>query len=169
MRSKAYLLVTFLFLAGICAAQINRDSTLMAAREIMTASKMCGLVTMDGKNPQIRTMDPFQPEADFTIWLATNPASRKVKQLKKDAEVVLYYVDPSENGYVTVYGKAIVVNDAVEKAKHWKEEWKPYYPNRDTQYLLIKVVPRYLEVINYKRGLNGDPKTWEPVKIVFEK
>jgi general stress protein 26 len=170
MRSKAYLpIITFSFVAVICSSQTNRDSILMAAREIMAASKMCGFVSMDGKNPQIRTMDPFQPEVDFTIWLATNPASRKVKQLKRNSNVALYYADPSENGYVTVYGKAILVNDSIEKARHWKEEWNPYYPNRDTQYLLIKVVPSYLEVINYKRDLKGDPKTWQPVKVVFEK
>jgi general stress protein 26 len=168
MRSRDYLFVALLLLAGACLGQANRDSVLLAAREIMMASKMCGFVTMDGKNPQVRTMDPFPPESDFTIWLATNPESRKVKQLKKNSNVVLYYSDPAENGYVTVYGKALLVNDPMEKSKHWKEEWRPYYPNRDTQYLLIKVVPHYLEVINYKRGLKGDPKTWQPVKVMFE-
>ena len=112
-------------------------------------------------------MDPFPPDQDFTIWLATNPESRKVVQLKKNAKVILYYTDPTNNGYVAVYGKAALVNDAHEKARHWKEEWRPYYPNRDSHYLLIKVVPTYLEVINYKRGFKGDAKTWQPARAKF--
>ena len=113
-------------------------------------------------------MDPFSPESDFIIWLATVPTSRKAAQLRKKPQVVLYYSDPSQNGYVSVHGKAWLVDDPVEKNKHWKEEWRAFYPNRHEQYLLIKVVPDYIEVINYKRGIKGDSQTWQPARVTFE-
>lgn len=113
-------------------------------------------------------MDPFKPDKDFVVWLATNPNSRKVKEIKKNETVTLYYQD-GENGYVSLYGKATLVNDQFEKDKHWKDDWSAYYPNRKEAYLLIKIVPTKLEVISYKRGINGDAKTWQPASFVFQK
>ena len=55
-----------------------------------------------------------------------------------------------------------------EKDKHWKLEWKDFYPNRTDQYLLIKVIPDYLEVVNYRLGISGDSKTWQPFRIDFK-
>ena len=148
--------------------QVSRDSLLQAAREIMLKSKMCGLVTIDSdKEIYVRTMDPFPPESNFTVWLATNPKSRKVGQIKRRPGVVLYYMDPNGGGYVAIHGKAKIVNEQSEKDKHWKEEWSKFYLNRTDQYALIKVVPSYLELINYNRGITGDSRTWQPNRVSF--
>jgi general stress protein 26 len=158
--------------AGL-SQQLKTDSSrikvMEAAREIMNASATCALVTLDenGK-PRVRTMDPFPPEEDFTIWLATNPKSRKVDELKKNASVALHYTDKNENGYVTVYGTARLIHDQKEKDKRWKDEWKNFYGNRSTEYLLIRIIPERLEVINYKRGITGDPVTWQPAVVMFK-
>jgi general stress protein 26 len=146
----------------------DREQILEAAREIIQASGKCALITLDENGlPQVRTMDPFEPESDFTIWLATNPRSRKVSQLKNNPNVTLYYADKNDNGYVSVYGSAELVNDQQEKDKRWKEEWKDFYPNQTDGYLLIKVIPARLEVINYSRGINGNPDTWQPAQVYF--
>ena len=56
----------------------------LAARQIMTAAATCALITLDNEgHSSIRMMDPFLPEDDFTVWLGTNPNSRKVAQIKR--------------------------------------------------------------------------------------
>ncbi|MBX2971394.1 MAG: pyridoxamine 5'-phosphate oxidase family protein [Cyclobacteriaceae bacterium] len=164
------LRITFallLFTSFTLHGQSTQDSTILsAAREIMEASPTCVLITLDKKMPRARTMDPFKPEKDLTVWLATNPNSRKVKEIKKNAVVTLYYQD-GENGYVSLYGKATLVNDQVEKDKRWKDEWSAYYPNRNEAYLLIKIVPLKLEVISYKHSLKGNSRTWQPHVFTF--
>jgi len=141
---------------------------LIAAREIILASGKCALITLDEKGlPQVRTMDPFEPESDFTIWLATNPKSRKVNQIRSNPNVTLYYADKNDNGYVSIYGIAELVNDQREKDKRWKEEWKDFYPNRAEAYLLIKIMPLRMEFINYKAGHAGDSITWQPEIVMF--
>lgn len=148
--------------------KFSKEQTTLAAMEIIKGSGKCALITLDGKGlPQVRTMDPFEPENDFTVWLATNPKSRKVGQLKNNPNVTLYYADKNDNGYVSIYGTAELVNDQQEKDKRWKEEWKDFYQNRTDGYLLIKVIPTRLEVINYSRGINGNPDTWQPAQIYF--
>ena len=146
----------------------DHELILMAAREIILASGKCALITLDERGlPQVRTMDPFEPESDFTIWLATNPKSRKVNQIRNNPNVTLFYADKNDNGYVSIYGTAELVNDQKEKNKRWKEEWKGFYPNREEAYLLIKVIPFRMEFINYKAGHAGDSITWQPEIVLF--
>ncbi len=141
-----------------------------AAREIMTAAKTCSLITIDEEGrPIVRMMDPFLPENDFTVWLATNPKSRKAAQIKKNPKVSLYYVENESAGYVMLQGNAELVNDPKEKVKRWKDEWQAFYPNTKEDYLLIKVTPLWMEVVSYNHNLVGDPNTWEAPKIVFQK
>jgi len=146
----------------------DRAVILTAAREVIQNSGKCAFITLDKKgHPQVRTMDAFEPEADFTVWMATNPNSRKVDQIKSNPHVTLYYSDKNENGYVSIYGMAELVNDQTEKDNRWKEEWKNFYPDRQENYLLIKVTPTRLEVINYNKGIHGDSVTWQPAVINF--
>lgn len=151
-------------------ADTSKQFLLKAAREIIESAGKVALITQDEHGtPQVRTMDPFSPEADFTVWLATHPNTRKVEQIKSNPNVTLYYPDKNDKGYVTIHGKAELVNDQKEKDKRWKNEWKNFYTNRTDGYLLIKITPDYLELINYNRGISGDPKTWQPAVVRFNK
>jgi len=145
------------------------NKLIIAAREIMTSSKTCALITLDHEGrPRARTMDPFLPESDFTVWFGTNPKSRKVDQIKKDPRVTLYYLENNGAGYVMIHGKAKIVNDQKEKEKRWKVEWEAFYANRDEDFLLIKVSPEWMEVISYAHGVVGDPSTWETPSVIFD-
>lgn len=152
-------------------SQVNKiDSSqtkiIAAARDIISSTRFCGLVTIDDNGqPDIRTMDPFQPDENFTIWFGTNPKSKKVRQIKDNPNIVLYYNDPAGNGYVVIHGSAELINDKGEKTNHWKEEWSQFYPDKDSSYLLIKVVPQKLDVINYKKTIFGDPVTWRAASV----
>ncbi len=155
-------------------AQVNkidssRTKIIAAARDIISSVRFCGLATFsDNGQPDIRTMDPFPPDENFIVWLGTNPRSRKVNQIRNNSDVLLYYNDPAGNGYVVVHGSAELINDKEEKVNHWKEEWSRFYPDKDSSFILIKVIPKKLDVINYKKGIYGDPKTWRATSIVLE-
>ena len=150
------------------AKTTDRDKLVAAAREIMAAARYCALITMDAKGrPQARTMDPFPPADDLIIWLGTNPKSRKVAEIRNNPRVALYYFDSASQGYVTISGTARIVSDPKEKARHWKEEWKAFYPDRDQSYLLIAVTPEKLEVVSEKKGITGDANSWAPPTVRF--
>jgi hypothetical protein len=42
-----------------------------------------------------------------------------------------------------------------------------FLSDRDKSYALIEVRPVKLEVVNVKKGLVGDSKTWRPPTVVF--
>jgi len=140
-----------------------RDSIVSAAREVIAAARYGALITIDSTGqPRARVMDPFPPEPDMTVWLATNPKSRKVRHIEANPRVTLYYFDPGSLSYITLTGVGRVVDDPTEKARRWKEGWDIFYPDRDESYLLIEVRPVRLEVVSLRHGLTGDPVTWTP-------
>jgi hypothetical protein len=103
------------------AASPDRTTVLKAATEVMAGAKYCTLITNgeDGQ-PQARVVDPFAPEAGMTVWIATNPITRKVAQIKKDRRVALSYVDVAKGAYVTILGRAELVTDPAQKASSLK-------------------------------------------------
>ena len=160
--------VTSLHAQGGAEPASSRDSLIAAAREIIAATRFNALITLDESGqPRVRTMDPFPPDDNMVIWFGTNRRSRKVEEITNDPRVTLYYPSPEADGYVSVYGTARLVDDPDEKARWWKEEWTQFYPDRETSYLLIEVVPTRIEVVSYRRGIDGDPVTWTPASIEF--
>ncbi len=150
----------------LSAQTISQDSLKIAAQEIMTTARYCALITRDNEdNISARAMDAFPPEADLTVWMATNPLSRKVAQIREQPAVTLYYFNADMQAYVTLYGQGELVNDSQAKRKHWKEEWTAFYPDREKGYLLIKVIPERVEVVSEAHGIIGDLKTWTPPSI----
>jgi general stress protein 26 len=158
---------------ALCAQQkeFSRDQLVAAAREIMNTARYCALITTNamGQGVDARTMDAFAPDEKMIVWLATNPRSRKVGEIRRHPRVTLYYFDRENQAYVTIHGSARLVNERAEKARHWKEDWKAFYPNRDKDYLLIKVVPTRLEVVDTRKGIVGDAKSWRPPTVWFSK
>ncbi len=165
-----------LLLAGLAAPLAARETGLAApdslskiARQIMTEVRYCTLITWgeDGF-PHARLMDAFAPDDNLAVWLATNPRSRKVREISAHPGVTLFYWDKEGAGYVSLSGRAELVNDPEQKQKWWKEGWEAFYPNRDVDYLLIRVTPVRVEAVSYRYGLTGETETWEAPHREFE-
>lgn len=148
--------------------EISRDSILIYARMIIDSAQCRVFVTVDENGrPQAREMSPFPPEDNWVVWLGTFPTSRKVKQIQNNPNVLIFYYDTKGMSYVSVSGKARIVNDPGLKAKYWREGWQQFYPDRKTQYVLIEVTPGHLEVCSFKYNLLWDPQG-RPLSTEFE-
>ena len=171
MQKTILILVFGLFHAGSAQAQeaknIRSDSILLAAREIISSSNYCALITVDSiGEAHARTMEVYPPEKDFTIWFGTNIKSRKVQEIKHNPRLTIYYAGLGDNGYVSILGKGILVNNKSKIAKYWRKEWENYFMDKK-DFVLIKVIPEKMEIISYKNNLNGDKETWKAVNYKF--
>lgn len=161
-----------LMLPALAAAQgqPSRGQILSGGRDIIQKSGYCSFITTgeDG-HPQARIVDPLGPDESFTFYIATNPLTRKVDQIRRDPRVTLLCFDAATSSYATVLAKAAIVTDAAEKARHWKAAWTPFYPGgaKGDDVVLIRLSPSRLEVVSVSRGLNPDPKTWLPLSLTF--
>ncbi len=168
-----FLISIFLNTGNVFAQQIKisegeRDTLLYVAKQYINNVRYCALITIDSSGyPHVRTMDPFQPDERMVVWLGTNPKSRKVAEIRNNPKVTLYYTGNKGQGYVSIMGTAILVNDQMKKDSLWKDEWSKFYKDRKESYLLIKVVPKKLEVLDYKHGIIGNKETWRIPSVTF--
>jgi general stress protein 26 len=176
LRKLFVFVLAALFIPFVVSAQntlrseeISRDSLLKMAKLIVDSSRCKVLVSVDEEGkPHVREMDPFSPDEGFVIWFGTSPNSRKVSQIKNNHNVAVYYYDARTLSYVSINGKAELVNDQKEKEKHWKEYWKVYYPDRDKDMVLIKVIPQRLELISYRYKIFWKSDSYMPQFIEFD-
>lgn len=147
---------------------IRKEKLLNTARKIMESSNYCALISfgMDGY-PNARMMDPFPPDKDMAVWMGTNSKSKKVKEIKNNNNILLYYEAPGGDGYVSLKGTGYIIDTEKEKVKYWKKSWEQFYPTDKKNFILIKVIPKKLEIVSYKNGLTGDPVTWKAPSVKF--
>ena len=147
---------------------ISNDSLLKVSHLIIDSARCRVLVSVDKEGrPHVREMDPFAPDDNMVIWFATNPNTRKVQQIKNNPNVAVFYYATKGLSYVSINGKAELVNDPAEKEKHWKDYWKRYYPDRNKDMILIKVVPERLELVSYKYKIFWKNESFLPQYIEF--
>ena len=129
----------------------------------MKAARYATFVTIGTKHqPQARIVDPLEPDETMTVYVATNPRSRKVREIRDDPRVTLLYFDAGRPAYVTLIGHARPV-DTPEKRTHVKTEWAQFFPpDKPESYVLYRVEVTRVEVVSSKDGLPGDPTTWRP-------
>ena len=133
------------------------------SNEIIDSAYYCTLISVDKNGqPRARVMEPFKPDDNYEIWLATNPKSRKVQQIKNNSKSTVNYFNKAELSYVSLMGNAFIVNDETIKSQKWKEGWEQHYKNKKEAYILIRFVPESLELVSYKKGYTGDKITWAP-------
>jgi len=149
---------------------LARPQLLAAAREIMAGQTYCALVTQDANGrPQIRTMNPFPPEDDMTVWIATSTQTRKAQHMRTNPNVTLYYANHAQaTGYVAITGHADLIDDRAEMIKRKRAYWDEAFPGFKNL-VLIKVTPERLDVVNYKAGALNDPLTWRSPTVDFKK
>lgn len=170
MRSTFCCLILFsaIISSNLYSQVVNKDSLLVAAREIISATTYCGLVTIDSTGqPHVRTMNPFPANDELITWFATARNSRKVREIKNNPKVAIYFADHvSAKGYVDIAGTAEVIDDKALLIKMKRDYWAGI-PNWQDNFVLIKIVPKTLEVINYKHHLNNDPVTFKAPSADF--
>jgi general stress protein 26 len=170
LSASAALLCCAFSAVNVFAQQgtFSREQLMSAAREIMTTTRYCALITTNARGrTNARTMDAFAPDEKMIVWFGTNPLSRKVVEIRRNPRVTLYYFDRENQAYVTLYGVARLVNDPQEKQRHWKDDWKDFYPDRNKDFVLIEVRPLRLEVVNTKSGIVGKSRAWDPPSVTF--
>jgi general stress protein 26 len=157
------------FYAGLNGqSPVNRDTIILATHELINETTYCGLVTIDSSGqPQIRTMNPFPVKDDLIIWFATSRTSRKIREIKNNPKVCVYFANHlTAKGYVNINGSASVIDNRELLIQMKRDYWSGIQGWQD-KFVLIKIIPKSIEIINYKHGLNNDSDTFKAPTISF--
>jgi general stress protein 26 len=168
MRTTWLSLLGGLLLANTSLhAQVATPRLDSIARRIVAAARYATFVTVDSAGrPQVRTVQPRSPGAAWDVWFATNPRTRKVREVERRAPVALHYFDPVTESYVAITGRARVVRERTAKDANWDPEWNAFYLDRDKGVVLIAVQAERIEVVSPRLGVDSDATTWRPQSFV---
>jgi general stress protein 26 len=134
---------------------------LAVARDVIRAARFAALITRDAAGgSSARTIDPAPPDSAMVVRFVTNPRSRKVRELARDARVTLYYFDATGLRYVTMQGVSREVRNVTKKGAYWYAEWTPFYPGKERAATMYEVRPTRLEVVSEADRVVGDSVTW---------
>jgi len=169
--SIIFILLILFTLSSSLQAQDKKmmpeDSLLYIAHSIIDSAKCKVLITVDDEGkPQARAMATFPVDKDMIVWLGTSTDSRKVKQIKNNPNVMVYYYDSDGHSYVSLAGEAELINNPKMKGKYWKKGWERYFQDREKDYILIKVITKRMEVCSYKHKLFWD-ESGKPAYLEF--
>ncbi len=147
---------------------LEEKKVLEVVNSVINSAIYSTLITLDKNNqPRARVIESFLPESNYVVWMATNPKSRKVTQLKNNTTATMHYFDKNKLAYVSLMGNAYIVTDEVVKNEKWKDGWEKFYPNKNEDFLLIKFIPKSIELISISDGFTGDKTTWKPHQVVL--
>ena len=98
--------------------------------ELIKGAHSALLVTMgaDGRFDS-RPMGCLQTEFDDTLWFLTFRHSPKLEEISKDNRVLVSYAKPSEYEYVSLSGRAKVIEDRSKINELWFEGLRVWFPN----------------------------------------
>jgi len=144
---------------------LKPEEILQSVHKIMRGAEYGFFISIgeDG-HPSARLMQPFEPEADLTLWFGASPGSRKIRELQKNAKVTISFHDSATTAYASLSGTAEVVDDPALKMRYWRAFWSDIYPGgpEGDEYVLIKVVPHRIEVMDFQGHALPQPYGLKP-------
>lgn len=147
---------------------MDAEAVLDAARKAADSYPFVFLTTIapDGA-PSARLVQALEIDDDFTIWFATSPRSRKLRDLRINPNCLVSIEDRTGYGYVVLYGKAKIEEDP-KVAKHlWIDDLEPFYPGGPTggDYVAVAVRPERIELVHFVAGIHPEPYGLVPAVI----
>ncbi|WP_316803518.1 pyridoxamine 5'-phosphate oxidase family protein [Pedobacter nototheniae] len=127
---------------------MKNEKNISILKEMAESVRICMFTTFSANDEfGSRPMGTAKIEDDGSIWFYTNEYSPKSKEISKENNVLLAYSDPSKNTYLTVKGKASIVDDKVRKEAYWSPFIKAWFPDgiEDPRLILIKITPEEAE------------------------
>ena len=115
--------------------------------EMLHAFETAMMVTRAPSGPlDCRPMHIAALEKDGRLWFITSIESDAALHVKKDPEVLLVMQDEHRR-YLSIFGRAAVVNDREQIRRLWKEPYRVWFPGGvdDLDVVLIGVTPDYAE------------------------
>lgn len=136
----------------------ERQAIVTACSDVMRQSEAAFFTTLDEDGaPCTRAVFNLRREAQFpalrpifqetsdplVVYVTTNTSSEKVRQLRREPRVSLYYCVPATFHGVMLSGRMTEVADVDLKDRFWQPGWEIYYPagRHDPDYTILELHP----------------------------
>jgi len=150
---------------------MEKKEVIELVKEILVTTRAGFIATLNEDGlPEIRAIENFWcpelyeahpanvlaeiEEDPLTIYISTNTSSKKIKQIKENANVAIYYSIPNEYKGVMFQGKVEIMDDIDFKRIFWYKTWTMFYPKgpEDPDFTMLKLKPKRLKA--WYRGIH---------------
>jgi len=76
-----------------------------------------------------RPMVAQQLEFDGTLWFLTGERTHKTEEIAQNPDVNLAFVDTDDNAYVSISGRAAVLDDREKARELWNPAYRAWFPD----------------------------------------
>lgn len=157
----------------IVAAPVRAPDDLVAhalRQARRTSFVLLGTIGRDG-DPRSRTVQALQVRPDGTIWIATDRASDKCDEIRRDPRVVVTSALASDLSTTAFSGTAELIDDPVMIERLWLPALKLYFDRgpADERIILIKITPTCVRLIDLSRDVAPAPFGLRGEKIELTK
>jgi general stress protein 26 len=122
--------------------QMTHQEKVERLRELIKDIDIAMLTTVDEDGTlRSRPMGTQKTEFDGDLWFLTLLDTGKVNEIKRESQVNVSYARPKDQSYVSVSGRATLINDRAKIKDMWDPIYKTYFPNgpEDPNLRLLKV------------------------------
>ena len=152
------------------------DNCLSVTHRMLKKAKYCFLITQGEEGwcstrlvQPIIEIDQDNPKY-FRIWIGTRFDLKKVEETWNNPKITLAFEDAKEDANLIIYGNAFVESDTQIKKKYWRPTWKLFFPDgpQSDDYVAIRIEPKRLEILNFKRKINPEPFGLNAAKLIHK-
>ncbi len=126
--------------------------------ELMTVVQDAYLGTVEGAGfPQMRVMGNLRNKEecriaeelfaehneDFLIYMLTGHSSDKMRQIRANSKVSVYFCNSAEFHTLLLVGNAEEIDDLDLKKRIWQDDWKMHWHGgpEDPEFIILKLLP----------------------------
>jgi len=135
---------------------MTQDKQTEKLTELMKDIQFCMLTTHDSEGElRSRPMALQQAEFDGDLWFFTGKSTEKTSEIKHDQQVNISFADPGHNNYVSISGRAALVDDRKKAEELWNPFLRTWFPKgvEDPELTLLKVTVTKAEYWDAPNGI----------------
>lgn len=148
---------------------METEQLLALARKLIADLTFCVGITQ-GENGEVnaRVLQPLPLQEDWTVNVLTNRRCRKVREIERTGRMTLLYQHDADRSYVTLVGRATVVEDIELKRSIWKpahHRWNPGGPE-DPATVFARLRPDRIELWSAVHNVMPEPQGYSAALLL---
>ncbi|MFX1283487.1 MAG: pyridoxamine 5'-phosphate oxidase family protein [Promethearchaeota archaeon] len=151
---------------------MNKNEIIQFTSQLMNIAEVAYFTTVYEGVPYTRALENLRNEKkfpksskmfaghrnDLMVYFSTNTSSTKIKHIKQNPHVAIYYCNPTEYHGVMLGGLIKIITDQNIKEGLWEDGWERYYPEGvdDEDYTVLHLVPKHIRGWNQNQPFELD-------------
>ena len=145
------------------------EGLLTLARELINDVTFCFAITCaENGDAHARIVQPRKLTDEWTVDFLTNRRCRKVRELESSGKMTLAYQHERDRSYVSLVGRASIVDDVELKRSRWvpaADRWNPGGPD-DPAVVFARLETQRIELWSAVRNVMPEPQGYSAAVLV---